>query len=222
MFFDSIKAVRRLPRHVYHLAEAANWLSIQRLGLLPAETLVDRSGIRGRMRECLLAEQRKRHLVLSEGCEIRDQRPMPAEALSACLIGMTAADWYRLINAHVYFWLDPARLNRQRAACGGRPQLVLVADAAALVEQYKSRAALTPINTGNARRRPAARGIATFVPYETWLASGWASEAAALKRRVRSSSHRPVELAIAGPIPDIARYLVRVVKLTANKSFIPV
>lgn len=212
---------RRLPRYIYHLAEAANWPSIEKHGLLPAQGLIDRSGIKGRARARLLGNQRKQHLVLAGGYEIRDQRPMPWEALSACLIGMTPAAWYRLINTHVYFWLDHARLNRQRAACGGRRQVVLVIDAEALVARYGRRAALTPINTGHARRRPAARGAATFVPYEAWLATGWTSEAAALGREPRPSSHRPAELAIAGSIPDVARYLVRVVELTAEMSFIP-
>lgn len=212
---------RRLPRHIYHLAEAANWPSIQKHGLLPAQALIDRSGIKGRERARLLGEQRKQQIVLAGGYEIRDQRPMPAEALSACLIGLTPAGWYRLVNSRVYFWLDHARLNRQRAACRGRRQVVLVIDAEALVARYGSRAALTPINTGHARRRPAARGAATFVPYEAWLATGWTSEAAALGREARPPSHRPAELAITGSIPDVARYLVRVVELTADMPFIP-
>lgn len=210
-----------LPRHIYHLAEAANWPSIQKLGLLPAEALIDRLGIAGRERARLLGEQRRRHVVLSGGCEIRDQRPMPAGALSTCLIGMTPAAWYRLINSYVFFWLDPGRMNRQRAACGARPQVVLVIDAAALVGQYGNCAALTPINTGHARRRPAARGAATFVPYRAWLASGWTSEAAALGTKLRPSSHPPAELAIAGSIPDITRYLVHTVELAADMPFIP-
>ncbi|SLM48925.1 conserved protein of unknown function [Nitrospira japonica] len=212
---------RRLPRHVYHLAEAANWPSIQRYGLLPAQVLVDRSGIKGRERAHLLGEQRKRHVVLAGGYELRDQRPMPPEALARCLVGMTPADWYRLINAHVYFWPDHARLNRQRTACGVRPQVVLVVDAESLVARYGSRTVLTPINSGHARRRPAVRGAATFVPYEAWLADGWASEAAALQQKTRSSSHRPAELAVEGPILDMTRYLVRVVELAGDRPFVP-
>lgn len=209
----------KLPRRLYHLAEAANWPSIRKDGLLPARALVQRSGGKGRERARLLGEQRTRHVVLAGGYELRDQRPMPAEALSACLVGMTPADWYRLINSHVYFWLDRARLDRQRAACGARPQVVLVIDTAALMERYGTRAMLTPINSGYARRRPAVRGAATFVPYRAWLAGGWKSEAAALGTKIRPPSHPPAELAIAGRIPDIARYLVRVVELKAGMPF---
>jgi uncharacterized protein DUF7002 len=89
---------------------------------------------------------------------------------------MTPAEWYGLINARVFFWLDPDRLNRQRAACEPRPQVVLTVATAALVARYSKQLEITPINTGNARRQPARRGAATFVPYSAWIKSGWASE----------------------------------------------
>jgi hypothetical protein len=34
---------------------------------------------------------------------------------------------------------------------------------------------VTPINTGNARRRPARRGASTFVPWQVFLRTKWAS-----------------------------------------------
>src|SRR5207244_975256 len=104
--------------------------------------------------------------------QLRDQLPMPPAALAACLIGMSPTEWYALINAHMFFWLDPARLNRQRAACAHRPQMVMTVDASRLLVAYAGRATVTPINSGNARRRPAKRGVATFVPYTSWSTSG--------------------------------------------------
>jgi hypothetical protein len=65
--------------------------------------------------------QRLAHAELPTGVQIRDQRPMPSAALEACLVGLTLAEWYALINARVFFWFDPDRLNRQRAACEPRP-----------------------------------------------------------------------------------------------------
>lgn len=96
--------------------------------------------------------------MLPDGVEIRDQRPMPAAALSACLVGLDPADWHVLINARVFFCLDPARLNRHRAAYALRSQVVLTLDAAVLVADYGDLATVSPINSGNARRRPARRG----------------------------------------------------------------
>src|SRR5262249_31324736 len=86
-----------LPRHVYHLAEEANWPSIKRIGLLPAAELISRAGLSGGDRARLERSQRVSHTVLPDGVEIRDQLVMPASALRACLVGMDPADWYALM-----------------------------------------------------------------------------------------------------------------------------
>lgn len=210
-----------LPARIYHLAEAANWPAIQRDGLHCASTLIERAGVTGTDRELLERNQRPEHTVLPNGTRIRDQRPMPPEALARCLVGLVPAQWYALINGRVFFWLDPDRLNRQRAACASRPQVVLTVDASRLVAAYANHIALTPINTGNARRRPAMRGEATFVSYATWETSRWTSEATALGTSERSRSHAPVELTVAGSIPDILRFVVDVQALAARQSFVP-
>jgi hypothetical protein len=212
---------RIFPLHVYHLAEEANWPSIQASGLLPASHLLELAGVTGDERRRLEREQRPRHTTLPGGVRTRDQRPMPADVLRACLVRLTPAEWYGLVNARVFFWLDPARLNRQRAACAERPQVVLMLDAFSLVEAYRELASVTPINTGNARRKPARRGAATFIPYVTWLDSAWASEAAALGQAERSPSHAPVELTIAGPVPDALRHVVATQELGAGQAFVP-
>jgi hypothetical protein len=112
--------MRRLTR-AFHMAEAANWPPIQRDGLHSASALLERAGLVGEERARLERYQRVTHTVLPNGVQIRDQGPMPPAALARCLIGMSPSEWYALINAHVFFWLDPARLNRQRAACTARP-----------------------------------------------------------------------------------------------------
>jgi hypothetical protein len=203
------------------MAEAANWPAIQRDGLCSASALMDRAGLVGAEREELERRQRCTSVTLNSGARLRDQRPMPPEALSRCLVGMVPAEWYSMVNACVFFWLDPDRLNRQRAACIDRAQVVLIVDAAALVAGYGDRVHLTPINTGNARRRPARRGAATFVPHATWVASGWASEAAALGVTERPRSHAPAELTVLGSIPDIMKFVVAVQELPPGRPFVP-
>ncbi len=207
---------------LYHMAEAANWPAIQRDGLHSASTLLDLAGILGENRERLEKHQRLTHTELPNGVQLRDQRPMPPAALATCLIGIVPSEWYTLINARVFFWLDPTRLNRQRAACNPRPQVVLTVDASKLVAAYAEKIAVTPINTGNARRRPARRGAATLVPYAAWVTSAWASEAASLGAPVRPSSHPPVELTVAGSIPDIMQFVVGVQQLAPGQLFTPV
>jgi hypothetical protein len=210
----------RLPEHIYHLADATNWPSIQKDGLHCANVLIQRSGLHGAAREALARRQRLTGTELPNGIRLRDQCPMPAAALARCLVGMSPADWYALINTRVFFWLNPDRLNRQRRACGARPQVVLTVDTAKLISVWGHRISLTPINTGNARRQPARRCAATFVSYKTWLESAWSSEAAALGTKPRPRSHVPTELTVEGSIPDAMRFVVRVRELGANDAFV--
>jgi hypothetical protein len=120
---------------------------------------------------------------------------------------MIPSEWYALLNGHVFFWLDIERLNRMLRANRPRLQMVLTLDTAPLLAAYAEQVALTPINTGNARRRPAIRGRDTFVPYRTWKESRWASEAEGLGVTARPRSHRPAELTIAYAVPDIMNFV---------------
>jgi hypothetical protein len=210
---------RNLPDRIYHLAEAVNWQSIQQNGLLCASKLLDLAGVTGAERDRLERQQRQQHTELPNGVQIRDQKPMPPKALKSCLIGLTPTDWYALINSRVFFWLDPDRLNRQRAACEPRSQVVLTIDAVKLINTYSEQIALTPINTGNARRKPARRGIETFVPYSIWIESRWVSETAALGPPARQRSHTSVELTIADAVPDVMQFIIDVDELAPGKSF---
>ena len=95
----------------------------------------------------------------TEAMRAPDQLPMPPSALARCLVDMTPAEWYALINSKVFFWFDIERLNRQRRASGISPEaVVMTIDVERLLAAYGSRAHLSPFNTGNARRRPAVRG----------------------------------------------------------------
>jgi Family of unknown function (DUF7002) len=207
-----------IPNQVYHLVEAANWPSVQRHGLLSTLELLRLTGISPAARQQISTTQRLRRTVLSDQVAIRDQVPMPADALQKCLIGMTPAQWYSLLNGMVFFWCDRDRLNRQLGACGGLPQIVLTLDTRPLLVRHARRVALTPFNTGNARRKPAIRGRATFVPYAIWLASAWRSEAEAMGVRERPSGHAPVEFTVAGALRDVTELIVDIEYLHYDRS----
>jgi hypothetical protein len=193
---------------VYHLADELNWESIQTHGLRSAARLLEENKLNEWIRR-----QRTENMQLPNGVIIRDQKPMPPEALKRCLAsGVTPADWYALLNRHVFFWIDLDRLERQRKACT-TPQYIMTIDAKKMLHYYASSAAVTPSNTGNARRAAAHRGLATFVPYHAWVNSGWAHEAAGLGSKRRAPSHQPVELAIADTVPDILEFVVDVRRL---------
>ncbi|MDR4495534.1 MAG: hypothetical protein R3B74_14190 [Nitrospirales bacterium] len=209
----------KLPAQVFHLAEAANWPSIQQHGLLSTSALLDLAGVRGNKRAQFEQRPRSIHIELPNGVQVRDQKPMLTQALARCLIGISPVEWYGLLNSKVYFWLDPARLDRQRRACDPRPQVVLAVDTKRLLATHAQRIALSPINTGNARRRPAVRGRSTFVPYAMWCKSGWCSEAVGLGTRTRARSHRPVELTVDGAVPNIMDLIIQVYQIEPRESF---
>jgi hypothetical protein len=200
---------------VYHLVDAGNWASVQKLGLLSAGRLMELSGDSG---DGALHRHRPSGQRLKSGVLIRDQRPMPPRSLASCLgEGLQPEDWFGLLNSKVFFWLDPERLNRQRLACGISPQVALVADASRLLASHGARATVSPINTGNAMRAAAPRNLSTFVPYERWVLDGWEHEIIPGAPR-RHASHRPVELTIADAVPDVLDYVVDVVHLGPHET----
>lgn len=208
-----------LPRFMYHLVDAANWESIQRYGLLSTSALLDLAGIEGREREGIERQHRARQVILASGTVIRDQKPMPPTMLERCLRGMTPCEWYALLNARVFFWLDIDRLNRMLKANHSRPQIVMMLDTEMLLAAHAERVALTPFNTGNALRRPALRGRQTFVPYATWIESRWASEADGLGIRERPRSHHPVELVVAEAVPDVLNFVKQISHLKQGELY---
>jgi hypothetical protein len=206
-----------IPPFVYHLAEADNWSSIQRHGLLSTRALLDHIGLERFSRAAVERAYRSTRTILPTGLVIRDQRPMPPLALERCLVGLTVPNWYELLNSKVFFWFDPGRLNRQRAACRNVPQIALKLDADRLVRHHAAHAAVTPINTGNARRKPALRSAATFVPYRIWTESAWLSEAQPLGTHPRPPGHQPVELTITDAVPDAMDFVVSIYCLKPNE-----
>jgi hypothetical protein len=187
-------------RKLYHLAEASNLASILQHGLMSTERLLDLACVAKPEREVLLRVYRTDNIRLSDSVVIRDQRPMPPAALVRALDdGLKPSDWYALLNSLVFLWPDPERMERQRRACGDRPQVVLTFDADALLDRFVAEAFVSPINSGNARRRAARRGRTTFRPYANWLREGWPTG-----RRARP----PAEVLLRCTVPAEALYLI--------------
>jgi hypothetical protein len=207
-----------LPDRIFHMADAGNWASIMRDGLLSAEALVRRAGLDTNSAASFLS-YRDGSRTLPSGEIVRDQRPMPPGALARCLDpGLKPADWYALVNSMVFFWLDPERLDRHRRACAARPQIVMVIDVRALAARHGERAFVTPFNTGNARRHPARRGRRTFTPLKHWLEHGWLGEAAP-GEAPRKPTHRPAEFTVRGSVPDILSFVVETRRLAPGEAF---
>ncbi|WP_428394187.1 DUF7002 family protein [Lichenicoccus sp.] len=164
---------RSAPEHIFHLAEGENLHSIFEQGLMSTAKLLARHGLPDQEKIALLRGHRSTHLRL-QGILIRDQVPMPPAALAPALDdGMEPSKWYALVNEHVFFWPDRERLNRHLKACGSRLQYLMTFNAAKLFRDFGDQAFVSPINSGNARRKPARRGRDTFVPYRMWIEHGW-------------------------------------------------
>jgi hypothetical protein len=182
------------PRHFYHLAEPANWPLIHRLGLLSTERLLDLAKVSEKEREAILCQHRPESVTLANGVVIRDQKPMPPLLLARALPkDVSPSEWYRFLNRFVFLWANRERVERHLGACGS-PQILLAFDAPRLLAQLGDRIYLSPINSGNARRRPAPRSTRTFVPFREWTKSGWPAMDGESRRRICP----PVEILVEG------------------------
>ncbi len=178
---------------LYHMADARNYESIQRRGLLSTSVLLDQLGVSGDARVKLEAAHRPNTVALT-GADgtvyVRDQHPLEPDALAACLEGVSPEAWYRTLNSRVFFWPTRDRLERMLKAYGRSEQAIFEVDTAGLLERYASRTELSHINSGYAGSRyPAARrGSYTFVPLEDYA---------------YSAKNKIAEVTVRGAVPDI-------------------
>ncbi len=192
------------------MAEAGSWPSIQQHGLLSTASLVGRFQPGN---HTLVGQRRPQTVTLAPGVTLRDQKPMSDAGLERCLRdGLQPAEWYRMLNARVFFWLTPQRLQRLLNARPYRTAVhdVLEVDAAGLVAAYRDAITLCAINSGYTGRGAVPRGLDTFLPIDDYPYARW--------RAVRSRGERVVELAVLGGVPDIARFVRRVVPMRATAA----
>jgi Family of unknown function (DUF7002) len=200
---------------LFHMAERDSWPSIREQGLLSTTALLDRYQIAGEPRAAIESKRRPANVLL-EGkglgrAVVRDQLPMDDKGLVRCLQdGLSPEDWYRTLNSKVFFWFTRERLLRLLTAGTYRMQEhdVLEIKAKPLIEAYREKLWFCPINSGCTKPFPHPRGRKTFqrlphYPYEEW-------------KRKRKTGERIVELAVDYAVPDVARFVVRVVRMKAS------
>lgn len=193
--------IRRYPV-LFHMAEDGSWPSIQRHGLLSTSALLDLFEVHAERRSPLERQRRPASVELHHGVHgsavIRDQLPMRDSVLARVLDGgMSTADWYGLLNSHVFFWLSEDRLDRllRARAYRDRPHLVLHVDTAAIVDRHRGAIRLTAINTGSTLFNAPRRGVDAFHTIESYPYDRW------LQRRGRRDAI--AELAVVHAVPDI-------------------
>jgi hypothetical protein len=191
------------------MAEAGSWPQIRDHGLLSTSALLDRYQISGPRREVIEKAHRPECVtIIADGLPdaiVRDQKPMSDGALSKCLQdGLTPSEWYRILNARTFFWASRQRLRGLLGARAyrDRPQTVLTVDTRSLVEAYRDRIELSPINSGSTIFKPAPRGHRTFQSIDQYDYRAW--------RDKRGPENAIVELVVRGGIPDIRDHVLAV------------
>jgi hypothetical protein len=200
---------------LFHMAERGSWQSICKRGLLSTTALLDLYKIKGKERAKIESERRPQGVPLTAPAlpraVVRDQQPMDDAGLRRCLPPHIApADWYRLLNSKVFFWLTRERLL---LLLGARPYRneshdVIEVQSRSLVQAYYDKIWLCPMNSGCTKPFPHPRDAQTFrripdYPY-------------AERRRKKKAGERVVELAVDYGVPDIQKFVVRAVEMRGD------
>lgn len=138
---------------------------------------------------------------------------MDDRGLKRCLPAhMAPADWYRLLNEKVFFWLTRERLLRLIGAGAYRERShdVLEIDARALIEAHYQRIWFCPINSGCTKPFPHPRDEQTFRRIPDYPYSNW--------RKRRKRGERVVELAVDYSVPDVATFTRRVLRMQGDQE----
>ena len=201
---------------LYHMAERGSWPSIRQHGLLSTSALLDLYDVRGPRREVIEGRRRPEGVTVEHPAlrpaVVRDQKPMDDAGLRVCLLdGLTPEDWYRRLNARVFFWLTRERLLRLLNARPYRDAEhdVLELDTAALIAAHRPAIRLSPINSGTTKPFPSTaskRGRGTFLPIGEYPYARWRAQG-------RKAGERVVELTVDYAVPDAARFVRRVVAM---------
>jgi len=206
----------RLYPRLYHVAEDGAWASIRRNGLLSTSALLDLFGICGQERTAAEREHRpnsKRVEHAVYGCAvIRDQKPLNEAKLRKCLVGLTTAEWYQILNGKVFFWPTQRRLVNLLSAgeYAHRAHCVITVDTALLLERHAPSVRLSPINSGSTLFDAKPRGRDTFLPLEDYPFQE--------RRKKRGTADAIAELAVEYSVPDVDEMTVRVARMKGSEE----
>lgn len=205
------KLIQRHPT-IYHMAEAGSWDSIRARGLLSTTAALDHLGIGPGERERFESEHRAQMMTAGRadqgGILLRDQKPMPPSRLEKALpAGVSVADWYRLINGKVFFWVQEERLMRLLKSYGNEPHDVLEVDTASLLKAHAGNVSLCRMNSGNTLPFPHPRTPGDF------------QRIADYEVRANGTPIKPiVELVVDYHVPDIADHVRAVRRMQGDRD----
>ena len=205
----AITVDRFAARHpvLLHMAHRESWPSIRKHGLLSTSALLELFGIAGEDADSIRSTRRAKSIEIHHpawgSATIRDQKPMTDSGLNRALTDdLRPRDWYRILNSKVFFWPSEGRLQRMMGARPYREQvhIVLVMDTSLLLQTYRDRVALSPLNSGTTQPMPHPRGRGTFQSMDSY--PYW--------ERKRQGKDPVAEVAIDDGVEDVERFVVRV------------
>ena len=203
------KEFSRIFPRLYHMAHHQALPSILRHGLLSTSSLLDLFEIKGADREALESRMRPRSVPITHPVHgmavVRDQKPIMSDVrLAQALDGSaTPAEFHRLLNGKVFFWVTSDRLKTLRNAAEYRaePQLVLTLDTEKLVAEFGDLISLCPMNSGACKPFAHPRTPAIFQPIEDYDFPYW-------KRRKGGAEKSVVECTVERGVYDVSRFIV--------------
>ena len=136
-----------------------------------------------------------------EGCTPTELRAMAEKALGGSI---TTANFHRLLNSMVFFWVTPDRLETLRGAVAYRsqPQLVLILDTKPLVEAYADSIVLCPMNSGSCKPMAHPRTPDIFQLLKDYDFEWW-------KRKKGGPLKAVVECTVKKGVYNIDRFIIK-------------
>lgn len=212
----STAELARIYPLLYHVAEDCAWDSIRRNGLLSTSALLDLYEVRGHERAAIEREHRPSSRRIEHAAYgvafIRDQKPLSEAKLRKCLVGLTPAEWYQILNGKVFFWPTYKRLMSLLTAgeYAHHTHCVITVGTTQLLERHAPQVMLSPINSGSTLFDAKPRGRDTFLPLDEYP----------FEERKRSSRLRDAvaELTVEYSVPDVAEVGIRVARMKGSQE----
>jgi hypothetical protein len=207
----NVDDIARYYPKLYHMAESGSWPSIKKHGLLSTTALLDFYQIEGQERLIIESQWRPESVKINHpihgSAVIRDQKPLPEKTLTEIVDGMTASEYYKLLNSKTFFWVRRERLEGllNARAYQNRKHTVLTLDTKSLVDKYRDQIWLSSINSGAAiygsGRNASRRSVNTFkriseYPFDELIK--------------RKKEETIVELSVDYAVKDVSNYVTKV------------
>jgi hypothetical protein len=193
------------PR-LFHTTQPRAVPSIRNHGLLSTSSLLTLFDVPAAARQSIETLRRPGGITIAHPthgeASITDNGPLSEAALLHCLDdGLQPADWMRLLNQRVFFWVDERNVDVHLRASirHGEQRVVLVFDTLSVTRAYHRQVELTAINTGSTIRRPARRGLSTFAPAHQYAYREW--------QRLRGGRDQIKELTVLDGIRDVDAHM---------------